>query len=82
MKRLTQLKAIGKKCLIDCACSPKEVSLCHQFDCPLWPYRFGCTPESDIFRKRTERIKKDFQKELKDIEEMGISTSFFFENHK
>ena len=82
MKRFTQLKAIGKYCYEHSGKSPKEVSLCHQFDCPLWFYRFGCTPESDIFSKRTERIKKDFQKELKVLEETGIDTSFFFENHK
>lgn len=83
MNRITQTKAIGKNCLKDCACSPKEVALCHKFDCHLWFYRFGCTPESEIFKRRTERIKKDFQKELKDLKEMCINIALFFkEYHK
>jgi len=82
MNKLTQLKSIRKKCLECCGDSPKEVCLCHIFDCYLWFYRFGCTPESEIFKRRTERIKKDFQNELKDLEGMDVDTSYFFKNHK
>lgn len=41
---LTPLKAIRKKCL-DCFCfQPKEVRLCPDIECSLYPYRFGKNP--------------------------------------
>lgn len=47
MKRLTPTKAIRAKCL-DCCCgSAKEVRLCTNKKCPLYPYRFGKRPKDD-----------------------------------
>jgi len=44
MKGLTPLKAIRAKCL-DCSCwQPKEVKLCPDAECTLYPYRFGKNP--------------------------------------
>ena len=40
------LKAIRKRCL-DCAGgSPKEVALCPDPQCSLWPFRYGEKPET------------------------------------
>lgn len=38
-------KAIRAKCL-DCAFTAREVRLCVQYSCPLWPYRMGKNPKS------------------------------------
>ena len=44
----TPIKAIRKKCL-DCTCyQPKEVRLCPNIDCPIYPYRFGRRPDEAI----------------------------------
>ena len=40
-KRFTPLKAIRAHCLWCCGDSHKEVNLCLDYDCPLWPYRMG-----------------------------------------
>jgi hypothetical protein len=42
--KTTPIKAIRKKCL-DCCCgSAKEVDLCSDTECPLYPYRLGKNP--------------------------------------
>jgi hypothetical protein len=44
MKVLRPLKAIRQKCL-DCMCNQrKEVELCPDEECPLYPYRLGKNP--------------------------------------
>lgn len=51
---ISYAKAIRKKCL-DCVCGQsKEVELCDMVDCPLFPYRFGCSPETIVGRKPNE----------------------------
>lgn len=44
MKHLTPLKAIRTKCLDCSAFQPKEVRLCPDKECSLFPYRFGKNP--------------------------------------
>jgi len=40
-------KAVRRKCL-ECVCgSAHEVRMCHISECPLWPYRFGRSPNED-----------------------------------
>ena len=41
MKNITPLKAIRVKCLDCCAGQTKEVRLCSDMECGLYPYRFG-----------------------------------------
>lgn len=42
---LTPIKSIRAKCL-NCTCGqPKEIRLCSNCDCPLYPYRFGKNPK-------------------------------------
>ena len=44
----TPVKALRKKCL-NCMCyQPKEVRLCTGIDCPIYPYRFGRSPDEAI----------------------------------
>jgi hypothetical protein len=50
MRVLTPLKAIRAICLA-CSGSPKMVAFCpcdgvNSTRCELWPYRFGCRPET------------------------------------
>ena len=45
VKNPSQLKAIREKC-IDCSGTSNEVRDCHLVKCPLWPYRFGCSPST------------------------------------
>jgi hypothetical protein len=50
MKLLTPIKAIRTKCL-DCMCQqPKEVRLCPDQACTLWPYRMGRRPKPEEVR--------------------------------
>ena len=43
-KRLTPIKAIRAKCLDCCCLSYKEVKLCSDKECSLYPYRLGKNP--------------------------------------
>lgn len=61
---LTPLKAMRAKCLYCCAGSAHEVKLCPIPDCPLYPYRFGKTPESKK-RVYTEEQRQALANRLK-----------------
>ena len=51
VKSPSQLKAIKAKCA-DCSGGEKNgVRDCHIVKCPLWPYRFGCSPKSAANQK-------------------------------
>lgn len=74
---MTKSKAIKLKCL-DCAGdSPKEVTLCHLFSCPLWPFRIGASIQSKQYRKRMEVALQNFPEDIKALTEMGVDISFF-----
>ena len=49
------LRSIRLNCR-DCGGTEAEVKYCSALDCPLWPYRFGCTPrqakEPELLDKR------------------------------
>ena len=51
VKSPSQLKAIREKCLDCCGGVGGEVRDCHIVKCPLWPYRFGCSPKSAANQK-------------------------------
>jgi len=63
---MNRVQAVREKCL-DCGGSPKEVTLCHVFDCPLWEYRFGGHYKSNTALKRMENAKKRYPKEILEI---------------
>lgn len=43
-------RAIREKCIDCCAGNDAEVRKCELLKCPLFPYRFGCSPASAIRR--------------------------------
>lgn len=43
-------RAIREKCMDCCAGDSVEVRKCDLVKCPLFPYRFGCSPTSAIKR--------------------------------
>lgn len=50
--KMTMAKAIRAKCLA-CVCGQEaEVRKCDLLSCPLFPYRFGCRPETYISRNK------------------------------
>ena len=52
----TRSEAIRNKCL-DCCCdNAAEVRRCTVVGCPLFPYRFGCSPET-YQRRYPEAVK-------------------------
>ena len=70
--RMNRTRAIAKKCLQCCGDSAKEVTLCHIFDCPLWPFRFGgMNLGSKKFSERMNKIKANYPKEYKYMQEVA-----------
>ena len=62
-KSVSYAKAIRKKCL-ECTCNQsKEVELCEIVDCPLFPYRFGCGPDT-VVNKYPGKFKIVKQEEI------------------
>ena len=67
---MNKSQAIRLKCL-DCCCnSPKEVTICHLVDCPLWQYRFGYSIRDKRYKKRMEAAKRSYPKEYQRMLEM------------
>jgi hypothetical protein len=52
VKRPNKLKCIRDFCLGCAGDSPKEVTLCHLSDCPLWEFRTGSHISSPVYKKR------------------------------
>ena len=60
---MNRAKAIKLKCL-DCASDiPKTVTVCSIVPCPLWPYRFGCSYKSKVFRERMRSAKRRYPRD-------------------
>ena len=74
---MNRARAIKLKCLDCSSISPKEVTLCHIFDCTLWPYRTGASPRSVAYKQRMQAAKKNY---TKDFEEMTKLALEYFEN--
>lgn len=73
-------KRIGMKCL-DCAVVPKEVTLCHLFDCPLWAVRFGYPLGNKTYNKRMKTAEKNYPEDFKELQSMGIDIADFYKEH-
>ena len=72
---MNRAKAIAKYC-IECSNeSVKEVTLCHLFDCPLWPHRFGTGRANSLIRMK--RSIDSHQPEIKEMKKMGVDVSKF-----
>lgn len=62
MGKLTPMKAIRKKCL-ECSCgSSTEVRECPVIKCPLWTYRSGHRPKTDILSTEEEETENPPQR--------------------
>jgi hypothetical protein len=77
-KHLTPLKAIREKC-IECAGSIKEVKLCQDVNCALFPYRLGRNPaRKGIGGRRSPifplKLKLEYGKSLPE-QEIGSTLS-------
>lgn len=56
LPKITVRRAIRLKCL-ECTCdSHKEVRICGNTECPLWPWRMGVSPKV-LLRKRPELLE-------------------------
>jgi len=77
--KLSRPRAVYEFCLMCVGNSPKEVTLCEDFNCPLWPYRFGagCSFGSKEFDRRMETAKRNYPEEFaqarKDLEGRGYN---------
>lgn len=71
MRLITPLKAIRQQCLW-CVCgSKKEVRLCENEECSLYPFRFGKNPyqsrtlskeEHAILQERAQKMRESIRK--------------------
>jgi hypothetical protein len=74
---MTKGKAIQTYCRECSGDSAKEVTLCHIFDCPLWPYRCGCHVSTAGYKKRMSRALENYPEEVKELQGQGIDIGFF-----
>lgn len=81
-ERIPLNKRIALKCLDCSGGSPKEVTLCHLFSCPLWAVRFGYPMRNKQYKERMEKAKERFIEEFKGLSEQSIKyADFLVENH-
>ena len=66
---MNKSKAIKAKCL-DCSGSPKEVTLCHIVNCPLYPFRFGYSFRDKRYEKRMEAAKRNYPEECMEMKKL------------
>jgi len=64
---LNKSQAIKANCLDCSGGSPKEVTLCHIANCPLWPFRFGYSTKDKRYKKRMGAAKRNYPEEYKEM---------------
>jgi hypothetical protein len=64
---MNKSKAIKQYCLECSGESPKEVTLCHIVDCPLWQFRFGYSIKDKRFKKRIEAAQRKYPEEYREM---------------
>jgi len=74
---MTRQRAIYLKCLDCSAGSPREVTLCTAFDCPLWEYRCGYHISAKAYEKRVKAAFSKNIEEIKDLEREGLKLADF-----
>jgi hypothetical protein len=57
--------------------SPKEVTICHIFDCPLWPHRLGASLIYKVYKRRIDAAMRNHPGEMKALVEMGVDLAKF-----
>ncbi len=73
---MTRARAIATHCKECSGGSPKEVTLCHLSDCPLWVYRCGDHIRTKAYKERMGNALKAYAKDIKTLVEMGIHIDF------
>jgi hypothetical protein len=67
---MSKAQAIRQHCLECSGDSAKEVTLCLITDCALYPYRFGCGPDTKSYRDRERTAKQNYPEEWKEVEQL------------
>lgn len=75
---MNRTKAIAKYCLECSGDSPKQVTLCHIVDCPLWPYRTGSNIKTKQYKLRMKKAIERYPSEVKEICELSPEIAEFF----
>jgi len=78
IKKITKAKAIAKYCLECSGDSPKEVTLCHLIDCPLWSHRMGSGINSKQYKRRMDKAKQRYATEIKEMLQLDPRIAEFF----
>jgi hypothetical protein len=74
---MTKQRAIYLHCLECAGGSAKEVTLCHLFDCPLWPYRTGQHVSTSGYKARIDNAFRNYPEEFEELARMGIDLCCF-----
>ena len=74
---MTKQAAIRKHCLECAGDSRKEVSLCHLFDCPLWPWRTGTHTTSKTYVARINKTLESCPEAVAALGKLGVDISRF-----
>lgn len=64
---MTRTEAIRLYCLDCSGGSPKEVTLCVIGDCPLYPFRFGNSPDTNGYKRRMNKAKENYPQEWAEV---------------
>ena len=64
---MNKSQAIRANCLDCSGVSPKEVTICHIVNCPLWPFRFGYSTKDKRYKRRMEAAKRNYPEEYKEM---------------
>ncbi len=64
---MNKSQAIKVQCLDCSGGSPKEVTLCHIVNCPLWPFRFGYSTKDKRYKRRMEAAKRNYAEDYREM---------------
>ena len=74
MSKSTAIKTHCKACAVNF----KDVALCTDPGCPLWPHRLGPHPKSAAYRAILDNVKRRFPKDVADLASYGLGWSDFY----
>jgi len=74
---MTKQGAIADFCKECAGGSAKEVTLCHLFDCPLWPWRTGTHVSSKYYTERITAGLENCSAEVAELVKMGVDITKF-----
>lgn len=74
---MTKQDAIRLHCLECAGDSRKDVSLCHLFDCPLWPWRTGSHITSRTCIERVSKALENYPEDAAELVELGVDIGKF-----